>query len=85
MFAALVPEMPAVPLKIDGVNQITGQVDLQIRTHGPQTVSIESSTELTPGLWGEVLPPEPNPGEWMPMQIIEATVPEKRFYRAVVE
>lgn len=86
VFAELVPDMPPVQMRIESVDDATGQIQFKVRTHGPQPVRIDTSPDLSNGSWSESLPAELNPGEWTTMTVTESPpLPARLFYRAVTE
>ena len=82
IFAALVPDMPAVQLRLDSIDQGTQSVNFSVRAHGPRTVQIQSSTSLAPGSWTNLMPSSLNPGEWVPITYIHpSSLPSNWFFR----
>ena len=86
VFAALVPDMPAIQMRIESVDELNNQVNFRVRTHGPRTVRIQSSPDLSVGSWAEAVPSQVNPGEWVPMNFTgSVALPERLFLRAIAE
>ena len=83
IFAALVPDMPAVQLRLDSIDQTTQRVKFSVRAHGPRMVQIQSSTSLAPRSWTNLMPSSLNPGEWVPITYIpRSSLPSHWFFRA---
>lgn len=86
IFATLVPDMPAIQMRIESIDGGSNQVNLSVRSHGPRPVRIEGSPDLSPESWSVSLPSQLNPGEWTPVTVTGSlSLPDRRFYRAVAE
>jgi lysophospholipase L1-like esterase len=86
IFAALVPDMPAIQMRIESVDAGSNRVNFSVRSHGPRPVRMEDSPDLSPASWSVSIPSQLNPGEWSPMTLTESSaLPTRRFYRAVAE
>ena len=55
IFAALVPDMPAVELRVASINPATRSLTFLVRSHGPDNVKIQASPKLTPGSWTDLV------------------------------
>lgn len=83
IFAALVPNIEPVSLRIDSVNEATRTVNLFVRTHGPRQVRIDASSDLADSSWSTVIPQSLNPGEWIPVSYTHpSALPPRWFFRA---
>lgn len=83
IFAALVPNMDSVSLKIDSVDKATHTVNFLVRTHGPRQVRIEYSSDLSSSSWTTLVPQSLNPGEWVPVSYTHpSALPPQWFFRA---
>lgn len=86
IFAALVPAMPAIQMRIESIDAGSNQVNFSVRSHGPRPVRIEGSLDLSSASWAVSLPSQLNPGEWTPAAVTETpSLPTSHFYRAVAE
>lgn len=84
IFAALVPDIEPVSLKILSIDAATRTIEFLARTHGPRQMGIEVSTDLSPSSWTLLIPPSLNPGEWTPVSYTHsASLPPRWFFCGV--